>query len=149
MTELTRRSMLTAAAGATVLAGVLPPIAQAGAPPAGKQAPGVYRYKVGTHEVTVLTDGARSFPLTENYVTNAPIADVRKALEAAYLPPDRMIHHYAQVLVNTGPKLVLIDTGSGPGAFTQTKGELGQLPDNLKAAGIQAKDIDLVVISHF
>ncbi len=149
MTELTRRSMLTAAAGATVLAGGLPPIAQAGAPPAGKQAPGVYRYKVGTHEVTVLTDGARSFPLTENYVTNAPIADVRKALEAAYLPPDRMIHHYAPVLVNTGPKLVLIDTGSGPGAFTQTKGELGQLPDNLKAAGIQAKDIDLVVISHF
>ena len=149
MTELTRRSMLTAAAGATVLAGGLPPIAQAGAPPAGKQAPGVYRYKVGTHEVTVLTDGARSFPLTESYVTNAPIADVRKALEAAYLPPDRMIHHYAPVLVNTGPKLVLIDTGSGPGAFTQTKGELGQLPDNLKAAGIQAKDIDLVVISHF
>src|SRR5262245_47787057 len=117
MTEMTRRSMLNAAAGATVLTGVRPPVAHAAAPPSGKQAPGVYRYQVGTHEVTVLTDGARSFPLTESYVTNAPIADVRKALEAAYLPPDRMIHHYAPIVVNTGSKLVLIDTGSGPGAF--------------------------------
>ena len=149
MTELTRRSMLTAAAGATVLAGVAPPIAQAGAPPTGKQAPGVYRYKVGTHEVTVLTDGARSFPLTESYVTNAPIAEVRKALEAVYLPPDKMIHHYAPIAVNAGSKLILIDTGFGPTVYNQTKGELGQLPDNLKAAGIAAKDVDLVVISHF
>jgi glyoxylase-like metal-dependent hydrolase (beta-lactamase superfamily II) len=149
MTELTRRSMLTAAAGATVLAGVAPPIAQAGAPPAGKQAPGVYRYKVGAHEVTVLTDGARSFPLTERYVTNAPIAEVRKALETAYIPPDRMIHHYAPIVVNTGSKLVLIDTGFGPAVHAETKGELGQLSQNLAAAGIQANDIDLVVISHF
>jgi len=151
MTELNRRSLLasSAAAGATVLAGGTLSTAQAAAPPAGKQAPAVYRYKVGTHEVTVLSDGARSFPLTESYVTNAPIAEVRKALEAAYLPPDRMIHHYAPIVVNTGSKLVLIDTGSGPGAFTQTKGELGQLPQNLTAAGMQAKDIDLVVISHF
>ena len=149
MTAMTRRSMLTAAAGATVLAGGAQQVAQAGAPPVGKQAPGFYRYKVGTHEVTVLTDGARSFPLTESYVTNAPIAEVRKALEAAYLPPDKMIHHYAPIVINTGSRLVLIDTGSGPGAFTQTKGELGQLPQNLAAAGIQASSIDAVVISHF
>ena len=36
---------------------------QAAAPQAGKQAPGFYRYKVGSLEVTVLTDGARSFAL--------------------------------------------------------------------------------------
>ena len=52
-------------------------------------------------------------------------------------------------MINTGGKLVLIDTGSGPGAFKQTKGELGQLPQNLAAAGIDAKTIDTVVISHF
>jgi hypothetical protein len=72
---------------------------QAAAPPAGKQAPGFYRYKVGSHEVTVLTDGARSFALTESYVTNAPIAEVRKALVEAYLPPDKMIHHYAPIVI--------------------------------------------------
>ena len=48
--------------------------AQAAAPPAGKQAPGLYRYKVGSHEVTVVTDGASSLPLPDSFVTNAPIA---------------------------------------------------------------------------
>src|SRR5262245_3191876 len=143
MTELTRRSMLTAAAGATVLAGGAQQVAQAGAPPVGKQAPGLYRYKVGAHEVTVLTDRVRAFPLTAGYVTNAPIDEVRKALAAAHMPPDKMVHHYAPIVVNIASKLILIDTGSGPGAFTQTKGELGLLPQNLAAAGIQAKDIDL------
>jgi glyoxylase-like metal-dependent hydrolase (beta-lactamase superfamily II) len=149
MTELNRRSILTGAAAVGAAALTQIPAAEAAAPAAGKQAPGVYRYKVGTHEVTVATDGARSFPLTESYVTNAPIAEVKKALEAAYLPPDRMIHHYAPIVVNTGSKVIVIDTGSGPGAFTQTKGELGQFPYNLAAAGIQMKDVDLVVISHF
>lgn len=149
MSELTRRSMLTAAAGATVLAGGAQEVVQAGAPPAGKQAPGFYRYKVGTHEVTVLTDGARAFPLTAGYVTNAPIDEVRKVLAAAHMPPDQMIHHYAPIVVNIASKLILIDTGSGDRAFVQTKGELGQLQQNLVAAGIQAKDIDIVLISHF
>ena len=151
MIDVTRRSILTgiAAGSAAALSPIAPSSTEAAAPPAGKQAPGVYRYNVGTHEVTVVTDGARSFPLTESYVVNAPIAEVKKALEAAYLPPDRMIHHYAPVLVNTGSKLILIDTGSGPGAYNQTKGELGQLPYNLAAAGIDLNAIDLVVISHF
>ncbi|MEA2987724.1 MAG: hypothetical protein QOG83_435, partial [Alphaproteobacteria bacterium] len=151
MTELNRRSVLTgaaaAAAGATALSAPSP--VPAAAPPAGKQAPSFYRYKVGSHEVTVLHDGSRSFPLTEGYVTNAPIAEVKKALEAAYQPPDKGIHHYAPVVVNTGSKLVLIDTGFGPGAYTQSKGEIGQLQTNMAAAGIDPKAIDLVVISHF
>jgi len=148
MTELTRRTIL--AGTAAVVAGSSGSIpTQAAAPPAGKQAPGFYRYKVGSHEVTVLTDGARSFQLTESYVTNAPIAEVRKALAEAYLPPDKMIHHYAPIVINSGAKLILIDTGSGPGALKQTNGELGQLPQNLAAAGIKLTDIDAVVISHF
>jgi len=151
MTNPTRRAMLTGSAAATamVMAEFEAPVAQAAAPPTGKQAPGFYRYKVGTAEVTVLTDGARWFPLTEGYVVSAPIGEVRKALEAAYLPPDRMIHHYAPIVVNIGSKVVLIDTGNGPAALAQTKGELGQLPANLKVAGVEARDVDLVVISHF
>ena len=147
MTDLTRRTVV--AGTAAVADSVGSTSTQAAAPPAGKQAPGVYRYKVGSHEVTVLTDGVRMFPLTESYITNAPIADVRKALAEVYLPPDKMIHHYAPIVVNTGAKLVLIDTGSGPGALKQTNGELGQLLQNLVAAGIKPGDIDAVVISHF
>ena len=148
MTEMSRRSMLTsagAAAGATMLTSS----AQAATPPTGKQTAGIYRYKVGSHEVTVAHDGTRAFPLTEGYVTNAPIENVRKALQDAYLPPDKGVHYYSPIVVNTGSKLILIDTGFGPAAYTQTKGELGQLQTNLAAAGIKPRDIDLVVISHF
>ena len=146
MTDATRRSVLAAAAAT--------PIAMSGAsfaaaPPAGRQAPGFYRYKVGSIELTVITDGARSFELTPSYVVNVPIEQVRTALEAVYMPPDRMTHHYAPLVINTGGKLVLVDTGSGAGAFKQTKGELGQLPNNLAAAGIDPKAIDIVLISHF
>ena len=147
MTDLTRRTILAGTAAVVSSGGATS--TQAAAPPAGKQAPGFYRYKVGSHEVTVLTDGARSFALTDGYVTNAPIAEVRKALVEAYLPPDKMIHHYAPIVINTGAKLILVDTGSGPGAFKQTNGELGQLPQNLAAAGIKVTDIDTVLISHF
>ena len=40
---------------------------QAAAPPAGTQAPGWYRYKVGSIEVTVVTDGAR-FKVPDDHV---------------------------------------------------------------------------------
>jgi glyoxylase-like metal-dependent hydrolase (beta-lactamase superfamily II) len=53
------------------------------------------------------------------------------------------------VVVNTGSQLILIDTGYGPQFFVQSKGQLGQLTSNLAAAGIDSKQIDLVIISHF
>ena len=147
MTDITRRAMLTAvAAGAATLTPL--PAAHAAAPLAGTQAPGWYRYKVGSIEVTVVTDGARSFALTSDYVVNAPIEEVRKALAAAHMG-DRMVHHYAPMLFNTGSKLVLIDTGAGLRGFAQSKGEVGQFMRNAAAAGIDAKMIDTVVISDF
>jgi hypothetical protein len=69
MTEFTRRTLLGAAAAATA-AGLAPLPANAAAPPAGKQAPGFYRYKVGAIEITVVTDGANKFKFTDNHVTN-------------------------------------------------------------------------------
>ena len=149
MTEqMSRRAALAGAAAASLLPLASGP-AEAAAPISGGRAPGWYRYKVGDIEVTVATDGARAFDLTPGYVTNAPIEDVRKALASAYMPPNRMIHHYAPIVLNTGGKLVVIDTGGGPGAYKQTKGELGQFVENLAASGIDAKSIDMVVISHF
>jgi glyoxylase-like metal-dependent hydrolase (beta-lactamase superfamily II) len=51
--------------------------------------------------------------------------------------------------VNTGSKLVLIDSGLGPATFEQTKGQLGQGHANLAAAGIDRNAVDTVLISHF
>ena len=59
--EITRRSLELAALGG---AGALLPLpAAAKEAPAGTQAPGIYRMKVGTYEVTVLNDGSAAPPL--------------------------------------------------------------------------------------
>ena len=50
--------------------------------------------------------------------------------------------------INTGPKLVVVDTGWGPAMHDRTKGRIGQLPANLAAAGIDPKSVDTVIISH-
>jgi glyoxylase-like metal-dependent hydrolase (beta-lactamase superfamily II) len=52
-------------------------------------------------------------------------------------------------VVNTGTKLVVIDTGTGEAAFARTKGVTGQFQSNLKAAGIDRDAVDTVIISHY
>ena len=107
MTTFTRRTMLagTAAAAAAIASPrlIVAP-ARAVAPPAGKQAPGFYRYKVGSCEITVVTDGARSFPLPDTFVTNVKKDEVNAALEAAHLPRDTMTLVFNPIIVKTGSK---------------------------------------------
>jgi glyoxylase-like metal-dependent hydrolase (beta-lactamase superfamily II) len=152
MTELTRRSLLTGAVATTATAAV--PLAtssptRAAAPPAGTQAPGWYRYKVGSFEITVATDGVNRFKLPDNIVANAKREDVNAALAAAHLQPDIFVTPYNPIVVNTGAKLVVIDTGLGEAGFNASKGANGQFLTNLAAAGIDAKAVDTVIISHY
>jgi glyoxylase-like metal-dependent hydrolase (beta-lactamase superfamily II) len=62
---------------------------------------------------------------------------------------DRVSHAYTPVVVNTGSKLVAIDTGLGLGLYQQSKGAVGQYHTNLAAAGIDRNAVDVVIISHF
>jgi glyoxylase-like metal-dependent hydrolase (beta-lactamase superfamily II) len=123
--------------------------AQAAAPPTGKQAAGYYRYKVGDYEITVVTDGATTSPLTDNFVINAKKDDVNGALAAAYLEKDKVTIPYSPIVVNTGSKLIVMDTGTGEANYERSKGASGQFQSNLKAAGIDRNAVDVVVISHF
>jgi glyoxylase-like metal-dependent hydrolase (beta-lactamase superfamily II) len=152
MTLVTRRHLFAGAAAAgAVLAGskALVSPAAATAPMAGKQNAGWYRYKVGEFEVTVVTDGHGTSPLSDSYVVNTPKDAVSKDFEAQFLPKDKVVHTYTPVVINTGAKLVAIDTGLGLGTYAQSKGALGQYQTNLKASGIDANAIDVVIISHF
>src|SRR5215475_11930946 len=127
MMEISRRSLLVDTAEGAAFAGSksVMPSAKAAAPVAGKQNAGWYRYKVGEFEVTVVTDGMNTNPLSDAYVTNAPKADVNAALDALFLARDKVTHSYTPVVINTGSKLVAIDTGLGLNA------------------------VDVVIISHF
>jgi glyoxylase-like metal-dependent hydrolase (beta-lactamase superfamily II) len=104
---------------------------------------------VGSFEVTVVTDGRTTSPLADIYVANQPKATVNGALESDYLEKDKATHNYTPIVVNTGSKLVVIDTGLGLGMFTQSKGAVGQFHNNLQAAGIDRNAVDTVIISHF
>src|SRR3979411_1815952 len=147
--ELTRRHAL---AGSAALAAtpLLPTIsAKAAAPVADKQAPSFYRYKVGDAQVNVISDGVNNFALPEAFVLNVKKDEVNTALEKAFMPKDKMSIQFAPLVINTGGKLIVVDTGNGPGAFASSKGAVGQFAGNLTAAGFDPKNIDMVVISHF
>jgi glyoxylase-like metal-dependent hydrolase (beta-lactamase superfamily II) len=151
MTQLSRRTVLKASAAlgaAPIGMGMTSPL-QAAAPAADKQAPGYYRYKVGDIGVTVVTDGARTFPLPDNFVVNAKKDELNKALEAAFMPKDTMTIVFNPLVINTGGKVVVFDTGNGEAAHAQSKGAVGQFHTNLVAAGFDRNAVDTVVISHF
>jgi glyoxylase-like metal-dependent hydrolase (beta-lactamase superfamily II) len=149
MTQLTRRALLggTAVAGAALSLGL--DRANAAAPPVGKQNAGFYRYKVGDIEVTVVTDGVARGKLLENFVTNVPEDKVKDALATAHYSRDIFDNTFTPIVLNTGGKLVLIDTGTGEANFTASKGTAGQFTNNLTAAGLSGAAIDTVIISHY
>jgi glyoxylase-like metal-dependent hydrolase (beta-lactamase superfamily II) len=146
MTELTRRHLLAGAAAAAAAAAplALPATARAAAPPIGRQAPNYYRSRLGDFEITVLNDGARAIPMPPQFVRNVSNEEVLKASEAAYMPKGTVFAPFNPIAVNTGSKLVLIDTGYGPGIAPT----IGLLPASMAAAGIDPKTIDIVLISH-
>ena len=149
MTELTRRHVLTGAvavSATTALSPVKP--AFAAAPSTGKQVAGIYRYKVGSFECTSINDGARSFPMPDTFVRNVPKEQALAAAEAAYMPKGMVTVPFNPQLINTGGKLVLIDSGWGVGMFEPSKGAIGRTLSNLAAAGIDAKSVDIVLMSH-
>jgi TAT (twin-arginine translocation) pathway signal sequence len=97
MMDVSRRHFLAGAAAAGAASTLAPfgaPAARAAVPPAGAQAPGFYRYKVGSYECTSINDGARSFPMPDTFVKNVPKEEALAAAEAAYAgnPPQVLRH---------------------------------------------------------
>lgn len=147
MMQLTRRKLFAATAAVTASTALTPLLgrnALAAASPSGKQAAGIYRYKVGSYECTSINDGARSFPMPDTFVKNVAKDQALAAAEAAYMPKGMVTIPFNPQIVNTGSKLVLIDTGYGPGVAPS----VGLLSAGMAAAGIDPKAIDIVVLSH-
>ena len=132
------RQAAFAATSALVLFGS----AHAAAPQVKTQAPGFYRVMLGDFEVTALSDGTVALPV-DKLLTGTTAAKTQKTLARSFLkaPLDTSVNGY---LVNTGTKLVLIDTGAA-GLFGPT---LGNLIANLKAAGYQPEQVDEIYITH-
>lgn len=140
---------LVAALGLAVcatLASVAGPatLAQA-APPASvtTQVPGYYRATVGSVDVTALYDGFADLPAALLKGMQAP--EIQTLLARMFVQSAPAVQTAVNAyLVHTGEHLVLIDTGAAQ-CFGPT---LGQMLNNLRAAGYQPQDVDTVLLTH-
>jgi len=143
MATITRRAVL----GGTAALAAGGRSALAAAPLTGRQVPGFYRQRLGSMEITILSDGAGNFPMPDGFVRNVSRdAAIAAAAEAYMAPAGHITVPYNATLINTGTKLVLIDTGNGP---SPPGASVGLLQANMKAAGIDPASIDVVILSHF
>ena len=119
--------------------------------PAHAEAPlepvnGVYKYKVGSIEVTAVYDGIWRKPHDPTFIKNASIEDTKEALAKAGLTTEFMPIPLTVTVLKIGEKYIMIDSGSGVG---QWQANATNLPANMKAAGIDRSQISTILVSHF
>ncbi len=102
-----------------------------------------YRIKVGRFEVIALSDGTVPLDAEKLLHTNAP-EKVHQLLQSAYLnnPIEVSINAF---LINTGEKIILLDSGSGE-LFGPNYG--GRLASSLRAAGYAPEQISDILLTH-
>ena len=145
---ITRRRVLLGGAlcaGTLALGPGLPP-AFAKAPLVGQPAPYFYRFKFGSGEITVVSDG--TLPLGDPHAnfTGLSAAEMDRQLTSNFLPLSNAVLEQNILVLNTGEKLIVFDTGMGKSKlFGPTT---GKLMTSIKQAGIDPRDVDAVVMSH-
>jgi beta-lactamase superfamily II metal-dependent hydrolase len=149
--DLSRRALL-AAGGALAVAPVANALranpAAAAAPMLGRDEPTHYRFKLGDFEVTMIADSDACvdgpWPLIGG---NTKQADVQQLMQANLLPPDRYRPGFTPMVINTGNKILIFDTGNGERGFVPRPAG-GWLATQLAPAGIQPEQVDVVMLSH-
>jgi glyoxylase-like metal-dependent hydrolase (beta-lactamase superfamily II) len=146
MLMLSRRHALTSAAlgvafGVAKPLRIMPAIAAPLEPTVG-----YYRFKVGAVEVTAIYDGIWRKPHDPTFIKNASVEDTKQALAKAGLTTEFMPIPLTVFVLKIGDKLIMCDAGSGVG---QWQANATNLPANMKAAGIDYRQIGTVLISHF
>jgi glyoxylase-like metal-dependent hydrolase (beta-lactamase superfamily II) len=139
--SLTRRAFVAGTVAGSSLAFVTGN-AFAKAPPLGHQVLSAYRHIVGSFEVIALSDGVLDLQLA--LFPKADPAEAAKILSATGRPTDKLGTQVNAFLVNTGDKLVLIDSGAGK-LFGPT---LGRFAADLAALGIDPGTVDVIAMTH-
>lgn len=116
----------------------------------------IYRFMLGDFECFAISDGNFTYPL-EAFFGNVARKELEENLRYHNLPTDHISTPYTCLFVNTGEHRVLIDTGAGDLASSAAKvfpsvdhstTVTGKLLQNIRAAGIEPGNIDIVIISH-
>ncbi|MDX8481828.1 MBL fold metallo-hydrolase [Mesorhizobium sp. VK24D] len=148
MFNMTRRMVLGSAAAAAAfgIAGKLEFAPAALAETPVEPLVGFYKYKVGTLEVTAVYDGIWRKPHDPAFIKDVSVDDTKAALAKAGLTTDFMPIPLTVVVLQMNGRTIMMDAGSGVG---QWQANATHLPANMKAAGIDYKAIDTIMISHF
>jgi glyoxylase-like metal-dependent hydrolase (beta-lactamase superfamily II) len=107
--------------------------------------PSRYALRVGKIDVLVISDGVFPLPAT-TLATNADPADLAAWLDDRIQPRDVYKWPLNVVVVRSGGRTVLIDSGAGS-EFPDFPG-VGQLATRLDAAGIDPASVTDVVLTH-
>lgn len=146
---LSRRLLLGASAAAPPF---FPPgAAEARAPFRNTTPAAWYRFKIGDFEATVVSDGGLPIGDPAQALPASPREEIASLMRDHFLPPDAATLEQNALVVNTGRHLVLFDTGMGESMGEQSRmfgPTTGKLLQNLKAAGIEPGQIDVVCATH-
>ena len=108
-------------------------------------------FKHGAFEYTVVTDGQLHTGPPHEQFPKADSTEIDALLSAVHLPNNRIDLEQNNLVVNTGEKLILFDSGSGidPAFGIKPFGSrVGETIPNLRAAGIEPEQIDIVALTH-
>jgi glyoxylase-like metal-dependent hydrolase (beta-lactamase superfamily II) len=105
-----------------------------------------YRFNIGDFNATIVSDGELTFESCTSEFPEAPVDQVNKLLENEFLPNAPMVLQENALVLDTGKRVILFDTGFGEVPLFGT--ESGKLPKNLVKAGIKPEDIDTVILTH-
>lgn len=107
------------------------------------QVAGFYEHQVGNTQITALLDGTNF--MSPTLFKDIPTEQVQKILKKYHADQAKGVQTSINAfLVNTGNKLVLVDSGTADcfGAH------LGSVMKNLKAAGYQPEQVDTILLTH-
>jgi glyoxylase-like metal-dependent hydrolase (beta-lactamase superfamily II) len=143
-----RRWLLTGASVATAAAALglprAPALARSEMPAA--QAPYMYRFKLGDAQATIISDGILPLGAPGEAFLGLSAQEINKELTDNFLRTDNIVLEQNLLVLNIGDKTVLFDSGMGSSKlFGPTT---GRMMETMKAAGIDPKGVDAVVMSH-
>jgi glyoxylase-like metal-dependent hydrolase (beta-lactamase superfamily II) len=109
------------------------------------EAEGVSRFKIGALDASALLDGTITVPNDgKTFGVGRPTSEVAAVLKAAGVREDQLELSIQPLLVRSGDRVLLFDTGAGDVAFA--KG--GRLQASLQAAGLKPDQVTDIFISH-
>jgi glyoxylase-like metal-dependent hydrolase (beta-lactamase superfamily II) len=112
----------------------------------GNKAAAWYRFRLGDFEATVISDGALNLGPAAALYPKTPKETVEGVLASQFQSSAAVVVQENCLVLNTGDKLVLFDSGIGPYKVFGTTA--GRLENTLTASGIKPDDIDAIILTH-